>query len=98
MSLRRVVDSEPRPDPAELARQAERLLAELPNMPRGNGFDQARADSMNTYRWTGGNRMCAHNHGKGDAANPSDDHVAATILGPHRGRIARRCGIRNIQW
>lgn len=24
--------------------------------------------------------MCAHNHSKGDAADPVDDHVTATIL------------------
>ena len=37
-ALRRVVQSEPRPDPADLARQAERLLGELPA-----GLDKARA-------------------------------------------------------
>ena len=37
--LRRTVDNEPPPDPAELARQAERLLAELPA-----GLEPARAD------------------------------------------------------
>ncbi len=41
--LRRVVASEPAPDPADLARQAERLLAALAGL---NGFDQARADYL----------------------------------------------------
>ena len=45
-ALRRLVASEPAPDPADLARQAERLLAELPQVPRDNGFDQARADYL----------------------------------------------------
>ncbi|KUH86277.1 MULTISPECIES: hypothetical protein [unclassified Mycobacterium] len=38
-ALRRAVAAEPPPDPADLARQAERLLAELPA-----GLDQQRAD------------------------------------------------------
>ncbi|MCV7220164.1 DUF885 domain-containing protein [Mycolicibacterium elephantis] len=37
--LRRIVAAEPQPDPAELARQADRLLAELPG-----GLEPARAD------------------------------------------------------
>ncbi|MGB2923392.1 MAG: DUF885 domain-containing protein [Mycobacterium sp.] len=37
-ALKRAVDAEPQPDPADLARQAERLLAELPA-----GLDDARA-------------------------------------------------------
>lgn len=37
--LRRIVAAEPQPDPAELARQAARLLAELPG-----GLEPARAD------------------------------------------------------
>ncbi|MFV1364915.1 DUF885 domain-containing protein [Mycolicibacterium elephantis] len=37
--LRRIVAEEPQPDPAELARQADRLLAELPG-----GLEPARAD------------------------------------------------------
>jgi hypothetical protein len=49
VSLRRAVESEPQPDPAELARQADRLLAELPNVPRGNGFDQPRADYLGAH-------------------------------------------------
>ena len=42
-ALRRQVDNEPAPHPTDLARQAERLLAELSN---GNGFDPARADFL----------------------------------------------------
>jgi hypothetical protein len=49
VSLRRAVESEPQPDPAELVRQADRLLAELPNVPRGNGFDQPRADYLGAH-------------------------------------------------
>lgn len=37
-ALRRAVESEPRPDPAELARQADRLMAELPA-----GLEEPRA-------------------------------------------------------
>ncbi len=37
-ALKRIVQAEPQPDPADLARQAERLLAELPA-----GLDDARA-------------------------------------------------------
>jgi hypothetical protein len=46
-SLREAVASEPAPEPADLARQAERLLAEIPGVPRGSGpsaFDDTRAD------------------------------------------------------
>ena len=38
-ALREAVASEPAPDPADLARQADRLLAELPSVPRLDGFD-----------------------------------------------------------
>jgi hypothetical protein len=48
-TLRRAVDDEPLPDPADLARQADRLLAELPNVPRGNGFDPTRADYLGAH-------------------------------------------------
>ena len=48
-SLRRAVESEPQPDPAELARQADRLLADLPNVPPGNGFDKTRADYLGAH-------------------------------------------------
>ncbi|HET9875587.1 MAG TPA: DUF885 domain-containing protein [Mycobacterium sp.] len=40
-ALRRAVDDEPAPDPAELARQAQRLIAALPA-----GLDRARADYL----------------------------------------------------
>jgi len=40
-ALRRVVESEPSPDPADLARQADQLLAEV---PQSGGLDPARAD------------------------------------------------------
>lgn len=43
-ALRRVVESEPRPDPAQLARQAERLLTELPA-----GLDDARAAFVGSH-------------------------------------------------
>jgi hypothetical protein len=43
-ALRRAVESEPAPDPAGLARRAERLLAALPHTPRPGGFTDARAD------------------------------------------------------
>jgi hypothetical protein len=41
-ALRRAVESEPTPDPADLARTAERLLAEVP----GSGLEQQRADYL----------------------------------------------------
>ena len=45
--LRRLVADEPAPEPAQLVRQAERLLAELPQVPRGSagpgGFTEQRA-------------------------------------------------------
>ncbi|BBY46097.1 DUF885 domain-containing protein [Mycolicibacterium celeriflavum] len=43
-ALRRAVAAEPPPDPADLARQAERLLAELPA-----GLDQQRADYVGAH-------------------------------------------------
>ncbi|MEZ0365272.1 DUF885 domain-containing protein [Mycobacterium sp. pUA109] len=43
-ALRQAVDNEPAPDPAELARQAERLLAALPG-----GLDAARADYLRAH-------------------------------------------------
>lgn len=43
-ALRRVVESEPQPDPAQLARQAERLLTELPA-----GLDDARAAFVGSH-------------------------------------------------
>ena len=48
-ALRQTVLAEPAPDPAVLVRQAQRLLAALPNVPRGNGFDQARADYIGAH-------------------------------------------------
>lgn len=45
-ALRRAVADEPAPDPADLARQARRLLAALPDTPRTGGFDEARADYL----------------------------------------------------
>lgn len=42
--LRQTVLAEPAPDPAGLVRQAQRLLDALPDVPRSNGFDGARAD------------------------------------------------------
>ncbi|MEB3061401.1 DUF885 domain-containing protein [[Mycobacterium] zoologicum] len=43
-ALQRLVENEPVPDPAELARQAERLGAALPG-----GLDQARADYLRAH-------------------------------------------------
>ncbi|MDY6872115.1 MAG: DUF885 domain-containing protein [Actinomycetota bacterium] len=48
-ALRRTVADEPAPDPADLARQAERLLAALPDTPRTGGFDEARADHLTAH-------------------------------------------------
>jgi len=48
-ALRGVVAGEPTPDPADLARQAERLLAAVPDTPRTNGFDTARADYLTAH-------------------------------------------------
>jgi hypothetical protein len=48
-ALRQTVLAEPAPDPAGLVRQAERLLAALPNIPHGNGFEQARADFIGAH-------------------------------------------------
>ena len=43
-ALRRTVADEPAPDPAELARQADRLLIQLTQLPRDAVFTQQRAD------------------------------------------------------
>jgi hypothetical protein len=43
-ALRQTVANEPTPDPADLARQADRLLTKLPQVPRDGEFDQTRAD------------------------------------------------------
>ena len=51
-ALREAVASEPAPDPADLARQADRLSAELPNVPRtdgSSGFDDVRADYIGAH-------------------------------------------------
>jgi hypothetical protein len=48
-ALRQMVSAEPAPDPSSLVRQAERLLAALPNVPHSNGFDQARADYIGAH-------------------------------------------------
>jgi hypothetical protein len=51
-ALREAVASEPAPDPADLAKQADRLLAELPGVPRTDGaagFDDARADYLGAH-------------------------------------------------
>lgn len=44
VSLRRQVAGEPAPEPAALAAGAERLLAELPQVPRSGDFTDQRAD------------------------------------------------------
>jgi hypothetical protein len=48
-ALRQTVLAEPAPDPANLVRQAQRLLATLPNIPHSNGFDRARADYIGAH-------------------------------------------------
>src|SRR5579875_879873 len=48
-ALRRTVADEPAPDSADLVRQAERLLAALPDVPRHNAFDQSRADYVGAH-------------------------------------------------
>jgi hypothetical protein len=47
--LRRAVQDEPVPEPRDLARQAQRLLAMLPEVPPDSGFDQARADYLRAH-------------------------------------------------
>ncbi|MGK2882119.1 MAG: DUF885 domain-containing protein [Mycobacterium sp.] len=48
-ALRRAVESEPRPDPADLARQADRLLAALPQVPRDSAFTDQRANYLGAH-------------------------------------------------
>ncbi len=48
-TLRLKVSAEPAPDPADLVRQAQRLLAALPNTLHSNGFDEARADYIDVH-------------------------------------------------
>jgi hypothetical protein len=45
-ALRRMVQSEPAPEPADLARQAERLLAAVSGVQRADGFTDVRADYL----------------------------------------------------
>ncbi|TDO08953.1 hypothetical protein EV580_4984 [Mycobacterium sp. BK086] len=47
--LRRAVADEPAPEPTELARDADRLLAELPQVPREGGFTDQRADFIGAH-------------------------------------------------
>ncbi|WP_319435543.1 DUF885 domain-containing protein [Mycobacterium sp. RTGN5] len=47
--LRRAVADEPAPEPAELVRQADRLLADLPQVPREAGFTDQRADFIGAH-------------------------------------------------
>lgn len=48
-ALRRAVADEPAPEPAELARHADRLLADLPEVPRTGGFTDQRADFIGAH-------------------------------------------------
>jgi len=48
-ALRQTVLAEPAPDPADLVRQARRLIAALPDVPHRNGFDQQRADYVGAH-------------------------------------------------
>ncbi|OBK79531.1 DUF885 domain-containing protein [Mycobacterium sp. 1274761.0] len=48
-ALREAVASEPAPDPADLARQADRLSAELAVVPRTDGFDDVRARYLDAH-------------------------------------------------
>ena len=48
-ALRRIVHDEAAPDPAELARQADQLIAALPDLPRDKAFDQPRADYIGAH-------------------------------------------------
>ncbi|WP_431237203.1 DUF885 domain-containing protein [Mycolicibacterium aichiense] len=47
--LRRAVAGEPAPEPAELVRQADRLLTELPGVARVDGFTDQRADFIGAH-------------------------------------------------
>lgn len=47
--LRRLVADEPAPEPAQLVRQAERLLAELPQLPRTDNFTEQRAGFIGAH-------------------------------------------------
>jgi hypothetical protein len=48
-ALRQIVAAESAPDPADLVRQARRLIAALPDVPRRNGFDSQRADYVGAH-------------------------------------------------
>jgi hypothetical protein len=48
-ALRQTVLAEPAPDPADLVRQARRLVAALPDVLHRNGFDQQRADYVGAH-------------------------------------------------
>ena len=48
-TLRHTVAAEPTPDPADLARQARRLIDALPDVPYRNGFDRQRADYVGAH-------------------------------------------------
>ncbi len=48
-ALRQVVANEPAPDPAQLARQAQRLLDVLPQVPFDGSFTAARADYLGAH-------------------------------------------------
>lgn len=48
-ALRRAVADEPAPEPTELARQADRLLAELPAVPRDSSFTDQRCDFIGAH-------------------------------------------------
>ena len=48
-ALRHIVAAEPTPDPADLVRQARRLIDALPDMPYRNGFDRQRADYVGAH-------------------------------------------------
>ena len=48
-ALRAQVADEPAPDPADLARTARTLLAELPSVPREDGFTELRAEYLRAH-------------------------------------------------
>jgi hypothetical protein len=48
-ALRQTVLAEAAPDPADLVRQARRLIAAIPDVPHRNGFDQQRAHYVGAH-------------------------------------------------
>jgi hypothetical protein len=48
-ALRHAVAGEAAPDPADLGRQARRLITALPDVPHRNGFDSQRADYVGAH-------------------------------------------------